>query len=346
MVDAGELNALFEQALAFYDGDKLFQAMRAFERLEAAVNTAVGRGNEIAPQDRRVVEKIRHRLENDSQILEMKKRSKECLELLLACESTDGWEMKYDGQSTKVLYKREAGTPIHSVKAEGTISAEFLHLASLIYETDLYPQFWWFVREMKNIKKIGRCCKAIQGIYQAFWPIYDREVPLIGYAVDGFDEDNCMLLFFRSLQPDDTDRDGTAIGLPQKPSRSVRIDLKIAGMKFVPVGRNATKITLVCNLDPKIASVPVSLTNWATRSVFRASLRMLEVKANDLDGMPHMERMRNDPFYTWLSGRLDEYFEKHGDALDDCAAVTQSSFDITTERAHIKPPKIALLGLR
>mmetsp|Transcript_9033 Transcript_9033/g.27151 ORF Transcript_9033/g.27151 Transcript_9033/m.27151 type:complete len:347 (+) Transcript_9033:88-1128(+) len=346
MAYAEDLKALFEQALAFYGADKLFQAIRVFEQLENSIGAATGSTSELSESERELVEEIRHKLDNDASILEMKKRSKECFELLRDCDSTDNWEMRYNGQSTKVWYKREPGSAIHSVKTEGIISADFIRLASLIYETDLYPLFWWFVREMKDIKKLGRCCKAVHGIYQAFWPIYDREVPILGYAVDGFDEDNCLLLFFRSLRPDDIDNEGNVIELPEKPPRSVRIDLNIAGMKFVPAGKNATKMTLICNLDPKIASVPAPLVNWATRSVFRASLRMLEVKANDLDGMPHIQRMQTNPFYTWLSERLNEYFEQHREILDQSVTVTRSSFDINKERGHEKPPKLALLGLR
>lgn len=69
---------------------------------------------------------------------------------------------------------------VFTARASRRRGVQFVKLAALIYETDLYPKFWWFVREMKTIANVGRCAKVVQGIYESVWPLYAREVLMLG----------------------------------------------------------------------------------------------------------------------------------------------------------------------
>jgi len=338
------LEEVLNQALAFYADDKLFQASRKFEVLTAEV-AKMEKDSTVPSTEKQKLSEFKTKLSSDPKVLKIRQQSSECASLLHDCTSKESWEMCYDGQSTKVHYRKEPDSPVHSVRVRGILNVDFVKLASLIYETDLYKLFWWFVRDMKEIKKLGRCEKALHGIYQIFFPIRDREIPILGYGCDGLDEDDSFVLFFRSLREDDRDIDGKVIGVPKQPSGTIRIEMKVAGMRFIPVSRNAVDMTIIANLDPKISFVPRPLLNWATRSVFRFGLRILESKANELHNMPHMERMQTDPFYEWFNSRVEDYFRSHPEKIQGVER-GRTSFDPEKEQKAAKPPRLALLGLK
>lgn len=83
---------------------------------------------------------------------------------------------------------------------------------------------------------------------------------LLSLAVDGLDEDNCVLVLLRDI---DSERDGYPGIEPLQ--ESVRITVRIAGLLFQPTSRKTTRVLNIANVDFHLPIQPAPVVNWASR---------------------------------------------------------------------------------
>lgn len=231
--------------------------------------------------------------------------------------NTDGWNLSYDGADTKVWYRPEPNSTMHAIRVEGTIHAPLINIAALLYEADLYHQLFWYVVSSSALPVThpSPLKRAVHISSIAPWPLHQRDVTLFAFAVDALDApDHSVMVVSRSITPADPVR-----GVPPSSARMVRASFNTSGFELRPVRPGVTRARFLYNVDPHLPFVPPPLINWASRTLCRWSLRMLEANATDIarHSPPHVQRMATSPVYARFRARLDEFWAASGVAPDD-----------------------------
>lgn len=80
------------------------------------------------------------------------------------------------------------------------------------------------------------------------------------YAIDGYDEDNCWLVFFRDLEPE---KDDLAWVEPTAGTTHMRV--RYAGLLLEPIAPGRTRVVNIANLDAQVPLVTPKVLNWLGR---------------------------------------------------------------------------------
>lgn len=249
----------------------------------------------------------------------------ECAQLrdfTASLEDDVGWTLSYDGADTKVWYRREEGTTSHSIRIHGTIRAPLINIAALLYESDLYAQFLWYITDSTclRVDHPSPLKRAVHVCAYTPWPMYNRDVALFAFAVDALDDadGNAILVTSRSLRADDPVENpppapASATGLSMG-GRVVRAAVHDSGFELLPLKPGVTRARFVYNVDPILRFVPMAVVNWAARTLCRWSLRVLEARARDLSRVSpdYGIRMDEQPVYERMRGRLAQYWKQRG----------------------------------
>lgn len=329
-----------------YHADKLLQCSRLLEPLIAHLS-----GASSVKSDPPVNSKHRTALRKVLETEEFKRIQTECAEVHAfkkALSLSDGWNLSYDGDETKVWYRREANTSSHSILIEGTIRAPLLNIAALLYESDLYHNLFWYVLSSTVLPVPSHATLLRRATHieaYAPWPLYKRDVTLYAYAVDALDaDDDAVLIVSRSIRDSDA-----ILNVPEPGSRVVRAQFHNSGIEMRPVKPGETKARFLYNVDPQIGFIPIQLVNWFARFLCRWSLRILESRARDLAAVtPEYEkRMKGGAVYAHVRSRLVEYWSDKGEQWDDASFTNKrtsgENFDPDNQPAAIPKSLVASL---
>mmetsp|Transcript_13756 Transcript_13756/g.24682 ORF Transcript_13756/g.24682 Transcript_13756/m.24682 type:complete len:366 (-) Transcript_13756:418-1515(-) len=334
-----------QEAIEYFRCDKHFQSSRA---LRALTKDAEDLEKGSASADGSARRFLDAELSKYSEVGLIRQIEEEVLDALEMAKSEEHWELSYDGASAKVWYKQ--GTDgLHSFKAQGELVAPVVNLCALLNELELMKELFWFVKKVDTLQDLGRVRRTFHSMWALVWPLSDREAPLLGYGVDGMDEDDCFLTIARSLRDSDIDAEGNKLIIPAIPRGTVRMQADLISFHFSPISPSRTLVTLVARVDPKLTIFPVALINWCSRFFIRLSLMILEEKARNIENLPHGAVMKSEErkdVYSWMQNRLEEYWgsrgrlsELHNGILDD--AERKHSIDEALTQAaagKAKPP--------
>ncbi|EME32309.1 uncharacterized protein Gasu_04040 [Galdieria sulphuraria] len=249
--------AQWKLAKELYDDDKLFQAARIVRNLRRVpVEETVESSGTISENNASLVRKSIRRI---------LKESEECEKFLSLLLDEREWEcLSKESDRCRVYYNSKEGPRIHGFKIETEIDAPFLATASLINEVDLLQELFWYVGSSEEIAKLSRCKKLLRSRFVTPWPFAPREAILYGYAVDGLDEDHSVVVCFRSAEPEDF-KDGSYESISSDSKDTVRLDVKIGGIQFIPLERCKTLFRTAVFADPQVPYIPKWLFHWVSK---------------------------------------------------------------------------------
>ena len=230
-------------------------------------------------------------------------------------QGDDGWNHVYGSKEDdiRVWYKPEADSPIHALRVAATIDAPLEYLLVMVNEITLFPSWLPFISDSELLSKPSKCERVCWWKIKSPLPAIfsHRDSCVYGRAIDGLDEDGCVLLLIRSLE------EMEGVTFPEVKPKTVRIDIKYAAVKLIPINNNKTKVVAAGSVDPKIHKLPSWLINWVATKVCymgvilwgRNARRVAEGKKDCL----HRQRMREDAeFYAWMSARVHSFNERNG----------------------------------
>uniref|UniRef100_A0A7S1XEW2 START domain-containing protein n=1 Tax=Compsopogon caeruleus TaxID=31354 RepID=A0A7S1XEW2_9RHOD len=291
-----------ERVLSLYSEDKLFQASRELAKIE----------NDLGHLSEDSEERLF--LKNHVGLRPVRDEANKVTLMMNTMRSDEGWSPCYQGPSTKVSFRKEPNSAILTFKIEGLVVAKVGHVACIINEIDLFPDIFWFIREGKTLKKIGRMKRVLHVRSKILWPILDRDFLSHAAAIDGLDQDDCIAIL---TIEDLADQPASALaryGITEEDlmncSNSVRAEMEV-NFVFTPVEPTITKVICVARADPKLPFVPVQLINWIGRAFGRLMLKAIEAKANNLS-VTHRKRYEGDPLYRWIEERIGQYWAARG----------------------------------
>ncbi|CDF40859.1 unnamed protein product [Chondrus crispus] len=312
-----------------YNDSKLFSASRILSSLEGELeaNDAKCTTAELKALEAALATPFFARLRRECE---------EAQQLRILLEDRQGWTLSYNGSETRVWYRREPGMQSHSILTEGIIRAPLLNVAALMYEADLYERLFWYVISAVQLPlpEPGRLKRAAHITAYAPWPLFNRDIALNAYAIDGLDEEEpCFMVVSRSLQEHD------GVVEPESESRVVRVHMHNSGFELLPVSPGVVTARFLYNIDPHLAFLPTALINWAARTLCRWSLRTLESRARDLSKMPkeYEERLATAEVYDYLGKRLNGYWLSKGISKEDARAQEQRAARISVQSDNFNP---------
>jgi len=293
-------------AKELYEEDKLFQAARIVRYLrhvpleEENANDSIVTANSTLRKS----------------ILRIQKESEECENFLSLLLNEQEWEcLSKQSDRCKVYYNSKQGPDVHGFKIETEIDAPFLNTAALINEVDLLQDLFWYVGSSKEIAKLSRCKKILRARFVTPWPFTTREAILYGYAVDGLDEDHSVVVCFRSATAQDFE-DYNFDPVPLDSKDTVRLDVKIGGIQFIPLERRKTLFRTAVFADPQLSYIPKWLFHWVTKQVCIYGIHVFRKKAEQFATLTHVKRVATDPFYVWVAQRVAQYWKEQKGMLD------------------------------
>ncbi|PXF42782.1 hypothetical protein BWQ96_07489 [Gracilariopsis chorda] len=304
------MDKALEKVQELYKLDKLLQASRILSIMRSEIESLK---SSVSVTSQQLAEKYEKCLLNPPYPTIVSECSQ--LESLReALHSEHDWTVSYNGVETKVWYRREPNTSTHSILIEGYIRAPLLHVAALVYESDVYERLFWYVTSARRLETEDSSAMRRAAYITVFapWPLYNRDVAVYAFAVDALDEDDCVMALTRSI--DETHPLKEPVPPPSSLSRTVRADMYNSGFILYPESPGVTKARFLYNVDPHLSFVPMALVNWGARTICRWSIRTLESRAKNLSRVSPLyeERIATEPFYEFVRRRLREYWERKG----------------------------------
>jgi len=289
-----EFSSLIDQFIQLRSEDKLFLANKVLVRLEEGLKFFSGREGKERMQE--LHDQFNSRVGDF--LAQFKTEIQELKVLLQDFSSTEGWNLVKEADGVKTFYKHESSTPVHSIRLEGVVESPLFDVTAVVYEADLYKNWWPLVKESRQICQLSKFRKQVYMRADMPWPVWDRDVFLHGYGVDMLEEDTVVVMVHSS------DTEEVAI-----PSRHVRMICSFGGFLAKPISATATKVIMLANVDPKMSYIPYTFLNLATKQLAHLMFQMLRRQCQKISGSEYEKRIKENPqVYSEIQQRLQLYF--------------------------------------
>ncbi len=278
-----------DKCLALYADDKLLQAARLEKELATKYSTIHSESSDVL-KPLRVAGEEAERFHNEFQ-------------------STEGWTCVRQGSGPSdinVWIRHEPGNILHTFRVEGELDAPAEFLLVLMNEITLFDVWLPFIGGGRELSIPSRCERYA---WVKFWSpapavVHHRDFCMYARAIDGLDEDGCVLVLMRSFEDGEGD-----VTHPKPEARTTRITMKFGAIELFPTAQGRTRVRAIALLDPKIHVLPGWLINWVVTKVCYMGMRRWEHHAQKLrdntDDGPHKTRMReNADYYSWVIARV------------------------------------------
>lgn len=108
-------------------------------------------------------------------------------------ETTDWQETMTDSKGTRVMWKPSKGSPIHTLRLDGSVKISVFNILAVLMEVDLYTT--WIptimgigLKDLELLEDVDRFKKVVHAEVAIPWPLANRDCNLIGYGVDLLDQ--------------------------------------------------------------------------------------------------------------------------------------------------------------
>jgi len=125
----------------------------------------------------------------------------QCRVLLRELSSVEGWTECAKSDTTRTYYRKEEGVAAHSFKVSGIVDCELMDLFAVIYEADLYQEWFPFMKTTTELATLSRFHKLVHATINCPWPLTDRDFVLEAVGVDNTEKGR-VLINIHSITPD------------------------------------------------------------------------------------------------------------------------------------------------
>ncbi len=253
--------------------------------------------------------------------------------LLYELSCNEGWQLVRSSKDTHTYYRPEEGLPTHSFKITGIANVDLMSLFSVIYEADLYKEWFPFMSDTKELASPARFTKICQAVVGAPWPLYDREFVMEAFGVDNTEEGR-VLINIASLPSTGHPSLPNGGQLPAVPKGAYRCQMHLGGYMLEILSKTTTRISFYTNLDPELAVIPTSLLNHVTGKLVHTIVEKMEDMAKNVQNPKYRyaaRRSEKSEIYDDVQKIVDQVFV----ALDD-TALTAAETKAETEAEESK----------
>ncbi|KVH90547.1 hypothetical protein Ccrd_007419, partial [Cynara cardunculus var. scolymus] len=179
-----------------------------------------------------------------------------------------GWKIKHDNQDCRVMYREgPAGTPFHTLLAEGYVDGPL---------------------------DVCLCISWEAGLYQKWWPQFNIPAFKVLYS-------ECVKKISESENIDKTTHGFTREGIPDV-ENVTRIDV-VGGLALQKVSANRSYFRTIVNMDIKLDFVPPAIINFVSRQLVGSGFKLYKKEVASVSkGDADFSKALKEPFY----GRIRE----------------------------------------
>lgn len=223
-----------------------------------------------------------------------------------------GWKIKHDNQDCRVMYREgPAGTPFHTLLAEGYVDGPLDVCLCISWEAGLY-QKWWPQFNIPAFKVLSsECVKKIRMGEQISlvrmklsWPLSTREALVHYVTLDYFQDDLIIVLLNTISESENIDKNThgfTRDGIPDV-ENVTRIDV-VGGLALQKVSANRSYFRTIVNMDIKLDFVPPAIINFVSRQLVGSGFKLYKKEVASVSkGDADFSKALKEPFY----GRIRE----------------------------------------
>lgn len=124
----------------------------------------------------------------------LRMKVKQSNSFLAQLAQNDGWQLIRESTAgTKTLFRKELDNDLYSFKVSGTVTGDLVRIIAVLYETDLYPEWFPFMKHSVELGRPSRFRK--QFLLQLWfpWPFQNRDLLLDGYGVDMMEQSQAII---------------------------------------------------------------------------------------------------------------------------------------------------------
>lgn len=251
------------------------------------------------------IEKHGIKIDSDPFLKQVETDYLESRSILSEFSDTSDWITEQEG-NVKISYKKIPDTPTISLMLESVIDVPMFNFITLLYETDLYPEWVPFCKHTNTLTKVSKSRKIILSDFDVL-RVAKRSACVDGYGINLLHTDGVVLIICKSV---DFYKDDTR----------TMSKINFFGCMIQPLSENTIHLKIISNFDPNVAFLPYAILNWVVRKFANTLFKKLSNKVKQFDNSPYPERMKleeNIEFYTHLKESLDEYLNSlHQDKVD------------------------------
>jgi len=112
----------------------------------------------------------------ERELNEIVEKFQETSHLLQEFHTLNGWSLVKKKNEVSTFYRHEEGDLMHSIRLEGVISCPIFDVLAVVYEVDLYPEWWPHIKECFTLKQITNYRKIVYMRGELPWPLYNRDI--------------------------------------------------------------------------------------------------------------------------------------------------------------------------
>lgn len=187
----------------------------------------------------------------------------------------EAWKLHKTKNSIQSFTRKVKGSPFYECMGVTVLNAKIELVAEIIRDIETYPRWFANCKEIRMLKKLSPDNMFIYFVYDAPWPVKDRDV-VVKTRASRFWEQGYALIY---VEPHLT------YNYPVS-DKYVRISRIKIFFKLEYLAREKTKVTLIFKVDPA-GHVPATLANFVT-------------KAHPYKTLTGMKKLLKDPRYVKL----------------------------------------------
>jgi len=282
----------------------LFQDDRLFVAHDAVQAMIKSLQSETIPTDlKKFVTKYEQDFNESSLNKDILQKVKESNALLTELGSNNGWTMVRNLGGVQTLIRKEEGKDIFSFKVVGEVDSSALNITALIYEIDLFPNWFPCCRASKDLCSVSRFHKQCTVTIDIPFSL-GRFLILDGYGVD-VSERNQLIINIKSI------RESKHCTLPETPADACLIQMYLGGFLIEPLTRDKSRVSFIVNVDPQMDYISPYLLNWFAGKLIHLLLSRMRSYANFGSDSEYAKRIKSNPaVYAYVQQRLEQLFQK------------------------------------
>lgn len=184
--------------------------------------------------------------------------------IVSGARSEQKWNLHKNKNGIKSYTRKAEGSPFYECMGVAVLNAKIELVAEIIRDIKTYPQWFADCKEIKIFEKISPDKMFIYFVYDAPWPVKDRDLVVKTRAERDWQEGLAHII----VEPHLT------YNYPEN-TKYVRISDLGINFKLEYLSREQTRITMIFKVDPS-GKVPTSLANMVTRNHTYKTLKAMK----------------------------------------------------------------------
>lgn len=199
-----------------------------------------------------------------------------------------------------------------------SMKVDLFNLLALIYEIDLYPQWFPFCKRSTMLGKFGKAKKMGSIEFFMPFPLSNRYSNIYGFGVNRFNTNGSILVIAKSAELV-VDENGNSyfadqVTLPER-NGLVKLKLYYYAHEIIPLSPTEIKMRSVFLIDPQMDNIPDKIVNWGAKQFTHFMYGKLMSHAKNLKGTEYEKRIRegeSQEFYDWAKSKLTDFYVSKG----------------------------------